>query len=197
MAIGNYEPPSEIKVTAVPTPTTPSGAVVKGIEADLEEDIKENVAREAKNRTYIEILKDSNVTVDEAQAIVDDLMTKGYYSEEVQITKKITATFRTRNHSDYLRYSTALQLLNPKFRQEEDELALRYCLVGSIARFNTTNFAHPGSKTPPDEAQKMFDARLDWVEAQPERLTALLSVKLRRFDEKVMVVMSEGVAENF
>jgi len=197
MAIGNYAPPDEIKVSAVPTPTTPSGAVAKGIEADLEDDIKENIGREAKNRTYIEILKDSNVTVDEAQVIVDDLMTKGYYSEEVQITKKITATFRTRNHNDYLRYSIALQLLNPKFRQEEDELALRYCLVGSLVRFNKTNFAHPVTKTPPEEAQRMFDERLDWVEAQPERLTALLSVKLRRFDEKIMVVMSEGVAENF
>ncbi len=125
------------------------------------------------------------------------MMTKGYYAEDVQITKKISATFRTRNHNDYLRYHNALQIINPKYRQEEDEIALRYCIAGSLVRFNDTVFTHPPTTAAEDQIREAFDKRLDWVEKQPERLTALLAVKLNRFDQKIAVVMSEGVIENF
>lgn len=194
MAIGAYTAPSE---QTAKTPTTPAGAVAAGIENDLQDDIKENQGREQKNKSYTEILKDNNILVNDAQAIVDDLMTKGYYSEDIQVTKRITVTFRTRSHNDYLRYNTALQILNPRFKQEEEELAIRYCLAGSICRFDKTNFEHPVPKTEDAEVQRMFDARLDWIEKQPERLIALLAVKLNKFDQRIMVVMSEGVAENF
>lgn len=192
MSIGAYKAPEKVTV-----PTTASGAIATGIKTDLEEDVKENKVREQKAQSYLEILKGSDIDVNTAQTIVDDIMTKGYYSEDIQVTKRITATFRTRSHNDFLRFNTALQILNPRFKQEEDELAIRYCLAGSLERFDKTTFDHPVNKTENTEAQKMFDARLDWIENQSERLIALLAVKLRAFDQKVMIVMSEGVAENF
>ncbi len=199
-SIGKYGPPDGTTETGsekTKAPNTPVGAIAQGIEEDLSHDVKETKAQAEKAKTYLEILKDNNVNEDEAQAIVDDMMTKGYYTEDVQITKKITATFRTRNHNDYLRYHTALQMLNPKYRQEEDEIALRYCLAGSLVRFDKTEFTHPPAKADEDTIRKSFDIRLEWIEAQPERLTALLAVKLNRFDQKIAVVMSEGVIENF
>lgn len=198
--IGNYAPPAGAdnkETEKAKAPNTPAGAIAQGIEEDLSHDVKETKVQAEKAKTYLDILKDNNVEVDEAQAIVDDMMTKGYYAESIQITKRITATFRTRNHNDYLRYHTALQVLNPKYRQEEDEIALRYCLAGSLVRFDKTEFVHPGPKTPEDEVRTSFDNRLEWVEKQPERLTALLATKLNRFDQKIAVVMSEGVIENF
>jgi hypothetical protein len=196
MTIGNYAPPEE--TTEKPkAPSTPIGAVAQGIEEDLAHDVKETKVQAEKAKTYLEILKDNNIEVTDAQAIVDDMMTKGYYTENVQITKKISTTFRTRNHNDYLRYHTALQILNPKYRQEEDEIALRYCLAGSLVRFNATTFTHTAPTAPEDQMREAFDNRLEWIEKQPERLTALLAVKLNRFDQKIAIVMSEGVIENF
>jgi len=198
--IGSYSAPDDDEIVDKTKPAPPSAArsVADGIKEDLALDIKETAVTTKKTKDYEEILKEQGISLNEAKSIVDDMLTQGYYEERIKITRSITADFRTRTHADYLRYHNALEALNPRFEEERNELALRYCLAGSIARFNKSKFEHPNPlKAENGEINAAFDERLDWIEKQPERLVALLSSKLNAFDRKVALVMSEGVIENF
>jgi len=203
--IGQYTKPGDEPPKAAPrvekkeeAPPSPAKSVAEGIQEDLEQDVKQAAKGIEKVKQYDEILAENDITVEQAQIVVDDLMTKGYYQETMNVTKTITVDFRTRTHLDYMRYHTALEILNPKYQAEQDEIALRYCLAGSLARFGKVTFDYPNPQTAEEgQAREAFDKRLEWIEKQPERVVALLATKLVKFDAKIGTIMAEGVAENF
>ena len=197
--IGFYSKPEENLVKSEDKPQ-PSAArsMADGIQEDLAQGVKETENTNEKSQNYEEILRENNLTVEDAASIVDDMLTQGFYEERVEITRRITCTFRTRTHGDYLRYHNALEVLNPRFEEEQNEIALRYCLAGSLVRFKDKEFDFPDvEKVEASKLTDAFDTRLTWIEKQPERIIALLAVKLNKFDRKVSLVMSEGVIENF
>jgi len=202
--IGSYGPPSddEVETPIVEAekeiPNTPARSVVAGIKEDLKSDTDELTENVEKVQSYKDVLEDHDITLDKARSIVDDLLTQGFYEERVLITKSVFVVFRSRTHEDYRRYHTALEVTNPKYKEEMNEIALRYCLAGSIVRFRDHKFDHPDiNKSTFEERGTAFDKRLDWIEQQPERLIAILAVKLNIFDLRIATVMSEGVIENF
>jgi len=175
---------------------TPERNIATGIREDLEQEVKKSEDVVTKIKDYKEILKEANIDLSEAMAIVDDILTNGYYEEIIPLTKNITVTLRTRTQSDYLRYHRALEMYSPRYQDELQEIARRYCLAGSLVRFGDKEFTHadnPRSK----EAGDFFDARLEWIEEQSDQIINLLQAKLYQFDSKIMTVMSEGVVENF
>jgi len=202
--IGSYEAPNkddtieEAKIVdRRPTPeATPARSMAEGISEDLEQentktgDIVENI------KNYKEILKEAKIDLNEAMGIVDDILSNGYYEETLIITKSVSVTFRTRTQSDFLRYYRALEMYSTRYQDELQEIARRYCLAGSLVRFGKQEFKHT-DKPRSDEAAKLFDVRLEWIEDQSDRIINLLELKLHQFDSKVMTVMSEGVVENF
>lgn len=200
--IGSYTPPEKevpgAKEEEQEARPSPAKSMAQGIQEDLSNDVKANEDTVEKSKSYEEILEGADISLDEAKAIVDDMLTLGYYTERVPVTKSISVGFRTRVHADYLRLHNALEALNPKFEEEQNEIMLRYCLAGSLARFKDVEFDFPDrEKASHESLTKAFDVRLDWIEKQPERLIALLATKLNTFDSKIALVMSEGVIENF
>jgi hypothetical protein len=192
--IGSYSPPDDSEEK--PAPKTPAGAMSAGIKEDLKQSVKVDEEGIEKAKSYEELLAEAKVSLDDARCIVDDMLSKGFYEETVPLTQKLTVTLRTRKHADYLRYHEALEIHNPRYQEEQNEMALRYCLAGSLVRFHDQNFVYP-KVTETDKYRKAFDERLAWIEQQPERVIALLAVKLNNFDRKVATVLSEGVIENF
>jgi hypothetical protein len=192
--VGSYSNPD----AEGPVTTTAAKALVDGIESDLGQQVEEDTLTVEKAKSYEEILKEADISVEEAQVIVDDILMKGYYEETYKVTNRISVTLRTRSHADFIRYHLALEANNPKFMDEMQEIALRFFLAGSLVRLGDTVFNHPDrDKATDDQLHDAFDKRLRWIEKQPERVIALLADKLNKFDKKVAVVMSEGVVENF
>lgn len=177
--------------------STPASTMAEGIKGDLEKDIQEQSSTAKKAKSYDEILKENDIPLDKAHAIVDSILMNGYYEETLPITKTATVTFRTRLHSDYKRYLRALEILNPRYVDEQREIQSRYFLAASLSSFKGQVFEHAGPKDSKEIADRSFEARLDWIEQQPENLILLLLNKLAQFDRTVAVVMSEGVVENF
>ena len=188
--IGSYKKQPEVQ--------TPAKSLVEGVQADLGQQIEESKDIVEASKSYEEILKEAEISLDDAQSIVDDMLLQGYYEESYPLTKRVSVTFRTRTQADYVRYSIALEAISPKFVDQLQELMVRYFLAGSLVRFGDQNLPYPDrTKENLEKVNDAFDKRLEWIESQPERIVALLAQKLNKFDKKVAVVLSEGVANFF
>jgi hypothetical protein len=197
---GVVESPDPAIVERKKTEATPTKSMSEGIQEDLQQGVDETKAQAKKAQSYEEILAEASIQVSEAHSIVDDLLTNGFYEETLQVTKNVSVTFRTRSHKDFLRYTRALEILNPRFVEEQQEISIRYFLAASLAGFKGEKFKHP-TALPNNENEKevedAFSERLDWVERQSERIINLLAQKLHVFDTKIATVTREGVIENF
>ncbi|MHC4619088.1 MAG: hypothetical protein ACYTEQ_15195 [Planctomycetota bacterium] len=146
---------------------------------------------------YKKFLAEHDISEDEAEEIVDNLVTKGYHEEEFPISRRRSVTFRTREHRDLLRLQVMFQVQQPVFQGTIDEMTVRYNMAASMVSCIDQKFEFATLETPDKEADALFDKRMEYVERMPDPLFSKLSVKLAVFDRKISAVMREGVAENF
>jgi hypothetical protein len=146
---------------------------------------------------YQAFLKEQKISEEKAQDIVDNLFTKGFHSEKVTLTKRVSATLRTREHADTLRLQMALEVQRPIYNHVMQELTARYNLAASLERFGDTTFEHPEPGADKEKIEKLFDERLQFVERMADPAFYKLTDALVKLDRTVAAVMREGVAENF
>lgn len=210
--IGDFQPADRKtrtpKVTSAPEDTKrtpgedePSTKIPMSSEERLAKktvDAYENLAKELLPvEDYQAHLKEHGITVDEAEEIVDALMTKGYHTETVPLTKRVSVVFRTREHGDTLRLQIALEVNRPNYVHAMEELTARYSLAASLESFGQTAFAHPSPDDNKETVEKLFDVRLKFVERMADHVFYRLAQMLSKYDRKIAAVMREGVAENF
>lgn len=180
-----------------PTKASPGEARLEGTESALQKE--EAKAEEAlKPRVSYETrLKEVGVTMDEAALIVDSILEQGFWEEEIRITSKKKAVFRSRQAHDAERINTVLETLRPSFIDTQREITYKFLLAASISKYDTTVFDFSTTKTTRDAREKLFTTRLDWVENLPDPLLRMLYNKLALFDAKISAVTAEGAIENF
>ena len=138
---------------------------------------------------YRERLKKSDISFEEATQIFDDVMDKGYHEVVVKLGKHGRAVFHTRQYSDHTRLQDQIERLAPKFAMITDDVINRYNLAASLHEWR--------GKIIPHNDEKDFAAALDLVFKMPGPAYALLVNELAKIDAKVMVIFSNGAAENF
>lgn len=138
---------------------------------------------------YLERLKEAKITLQEAMAIYDAVLTKGYYEEYVRLRGNRRAVFRTRQYEDNLRLQTILELQRPQLIINQEDLITRYNLAASLYEWDGKVLKH--------ETDADFDAVLAMIRRMPGPLFTLLSRELAKFDQKIMLVFSDGATENF
>lgn len=205
--IGSYSDPNpNAAEDKTPTPKivdkrdkvdTPATKMHEGIQEELKQDVKQEQDGIEKAKSYVEILAENDIEKTKAQAIVDAIITDGFWEEALQVTKSTTVTLRTRGYEDYKRYLRALEFINPKYVEEQNEIQIRYFLAASLVVFKGEAFEHPVANASEKEREEAFDVRMEWISNQSERIINLLASKLSKFDRVVQLVMSEGVVENF
>ena len=198
--IGSYKKPQvpdqEADLEIVdkrPKVETPATSLSTGVQEDLKDSIDRTQKSADKAKTYEDTLSEYAIPLQKAHAVVDSMLEKGYYDEVVPVTKNTVATFRTRAHADYVRYLRALELYNPKYVEEQQEIQIRYFLAASLVSFKGIVFRQESD----EDLEKFFDRKLTWVETQAEPVIRLLATKLSKFDQQIQTIMSEGIVENF
>ena len=195
--VGSFKDPSKKNQPAETPANTPASKLAEGVQLDIKKDVEDNKNTVTKAQGYQEILAEAEISVEKAHVIIDDLLTKGFYEEAMNVTKTATVTFRTRTQYDYRRYLRALEVVAPKYIDEQQEIQLRYFLAASLVEFRGQRFEHVKPSARETDIEDAFEKRLAWLKDQPDTLITLLAVKLSKFDRMVKVVMSEGVIENF
>jgi|MudIll2142460700_1097286.scaffolds.fasta_scaffold00022_26 hypothetical protein len=182
------DPPAEM------TPPETTGEKTAQARVDLYTDIQDAMLPVEDYRKYLE---EHDISEEDAARIVDDLMTKGYYEEEIPITRRVSMKLRTREQRDVVRVQLAMQVQRPLFQDSMSELVSRYNLAASLAAYNGKEYYFPGPTDSLERVDELFDERLKVVEKLAAAVFSRLTMSLAKFDRKVLAVMREGVAENF
>jgi hypothetical protein len=185
----------------------PKPALDKGVspEADRFEAVEKRLDVQAQETeealhpkiSYEELLKANGITKEEAAKIVDDVLFKGVYTEEVPVSKRVKAAFRTRNARDTIRTMQYLEVAKPIYENHFNEIVATYTLAASLERLGRDAFDFPKKDAPTDKIEEAFQNRVSYVSGLPDPVLRLLYLKLGKFDEKIRVVLSEGAIENF
>lgn len=200
LKIGDFTQPvvSPAKPASKATTPPPAKIPVGPDEAALGDEAAAVEAELVPMRTYEDQLRDAGVTRERAAQMVDAIMERGYWAEDVKITKSTSVRFRTRSSRDRTRAMERVEVAKPSFDAHYYDLMNKLLLAASLEAFGKIKFDHPGPGAKPEDVEKAFEARFSYVDAvMAEPAYALLLRAFLKFDEKVRVVTAEGVVENF
>ena len=200
-SIGDFErpivPAPKAQPKAPPKAEGPAPAALDAAEQKIVEEVAETEKVLSPLEAYEAKLKKAGLTVDTARAIFDDLLQKGYWTEEVQFSARTKVRFRSRQYADTERFQEHVEQVRPQYESHYNELLFKYSLAASLEQFGATRFEFPKTSDSAEQIEKLFQRRLEFVMRLPDAMVRLLYAKLGRFDEKVRAVMEEGATENF
>lgn len=160
------------------------------------DDVTEEISRltsdiesvqQAPELTYEDSLAKVDVTLPEAEAIIDAMMVQGEFRKTYKLTSKYSVTFKSRKMEDQNRALNVIESKNPKYPSTVGNIVAEYNLAASIVRFRDIDFA---------DDMSMMD-RVKWVRNLPDTIASLLALKLSAFDRMLLTVLDEGSIENF
>jgi hypothetical protein len=184
--------------TATTAPTSPTKEKLESLEQQLESEASKDEAVLKPMVSFEEKLKAADLTREKAAAIIDAVMTKGYYTEPVKITSTLTALLRTRSARDIRRINEMLEAQRFTMDVHYNEAWSRLLLAASLEGFGKEKFAHPDPrKTAADVVEQAFQERVAYVDGLPDPALRILLKKLWKFDARVSVATEEGSIENF
>jgi len=166
---------------------------------------EESAAEAPKEDANVEItlsfeqrLKAVGLDIGEARAIMDTVLTKGYYEETIPFNAQKNVVLRTRTYTDTLRAQKFLELESPTYPIAINDLIARYNTAASLARFGDEDFNKPSK---PDEnpvgTESNFDRRYEFLMALPVVVVVRLMGMVHTFDMKMQAVFNEGAPEDF
>lgn len=192
--IGDFTRPP---VGAPPSGASPTKDALDQAEAKLAAAAARDEAALKPMASYEEQLKKVDVTNAQAAIIIDAVLLKGYYAEDVTITKTIKARFRTRNARDTKRAQEQIEAQRLTYDIHYSEVLARLLLAASLEQFAGDTFVHPPRSAKQDVIEKAFFERLAYVDSLSDPAMRLLITKLSKFDQMIGTVLAEGSIENF
>lgn len=191
LRIGDFSRP------VVDTPKSPTKEALENAERRLAEDVDKDEAALKPMASYEDRLKNAGLTRDEAADIIDAVLLKGFYAEDVKITSKVKARFRTRTSRDTKRAQEIIEAQRLTYDVHYTELLSRILLAASLERFGEDSLPHPPRSAKQEDVEKAFQTRIEYVNTMPDPALRILMSRLAKFDRKISTALEEGSIENF
>lgn len=145
--------------------------------------------KESPEMQYKQKLENNDIPLEEAEHIIDTvLLREKPYTEQFQLYKGLTATFRTRNEMNMEQMYAKLESRQPRFPDTKSMVLAKWNLATSLAEYRGRTF-------PPDE-DGVIDAA-EQIEELNYQVFDLLTRKLQEFNDKINTVFSEGYLDAF
>jgi hypothetical protein len=204
LRIGDFSRPvvPPVSVSPAAPPGTSLGAskdILDDKDARLTDAVKAVEAELKPMASYEEQLREVGLDKAKAAEIVDAILTRGYWAEDVSITKSVKARFRTRSSKDRSRAVSFIETARPMYDSHYQELLSKLLLAASLESFASDKFDHPDLRSAKaDDIEAAFNARFRYVDSViSDPAFILLTRHFTKFDNKIRVVMQEGAVENF
>lgn len=202
MRIGDFSKPVVPTAPAAPAKTAapvPAKVPVDPEDAAIGAEVKAIEAELRPMQSYEEQLREIGVSKDEAARIIDAILRKGFWSEEISITKSIKARFRTRNARDRSRAISYIETARPMYEAHVQEMMNKQLLAASLESFADDKFVHLDARTAKaEDIETAFETRFRFVDGViSDPALNLLLRHFHKFDQKIRIVMQEGAVENF
>jgi hypothetical protein len=168
-------------------------------ESQLDEEASKDEAALRPMLTYEDKLAAAKLTREQAAQIVDAVLVRGFWAEDVPVTKTVRARFRTRSARDVRRANEMLEAQRWTIDAHYHDAMSRIMLAASLEKFGDVALKHVPNprKATEAEVEKAFAERLAYVESLAEPAMRMLFAKLWKFDNRVSVALEEGTVENF
>lgn len=170
--------------------------------SDSEESVTESNTKKELNplEQWLENIKEVGLTEQQADDILDEYITKGYWEKTYKIFKgRITVTMRTRDASHNQRIANTLDSLRTNDPAIHSQNIFRLNLAGSLVRYNKETFNHPkytGKNSA--EMETAFVERLAFIDnSLGELIVNQLFLVVENFDKITRAVFSNGAASAF
>jgi hypothetical protein len=195
LRIGDFSRPV---VEASKPGASPAKERLDALEGKLEDETRQDEATLKPMASYEEKLKEAGISRDKAAEIIDAVLLKGFYAEDIKVTSKVKLRLRTRNARDTKRAQEILEAQRFTIDSHYSESWSRLLLAASMEQFGDDKFVHPNPrKEAYDVIEKAFQDRISYVESLPDPALRVLFGKLWKFDNRVSVALEEGSIENF
>jgi hypothetical protein len=143
-------------------------------------------------------LKAVNMTEAEALAIIDAIITKGYYEESMTLFRgRLSVTFRSRDGASLQRIASALDQCATNDPAVHRQVAGRVMLACSLVRYGNKTLEPPTGTMNPVDREKAMQASLSFIDSLSGPVVVQLYNALARFDAKVYAALADGSLEGF
>ncbi len=147
-------------------------------------------AKQSAEMTYEDRLAENKITPAEAHAIIDAVITKGYYEKTYQVTKTVRVTFRSRTMGNQEKLLDDLEQRQLGYKASIDTHIAKHNLAASLVALG------PKGKETRFDAEEL-ETTLKFVSALPMPYYVMLLQKLGAFERLLFTVMDAGAIENF
>jgi hypothetical protein len=196
--IGDFSRPPVDLPKKPAAPASPTKDALEAAETRLDEETSKDEEALKPMASFEEKLKAAGLTREKAAEIVDAVLLKGHYSENIKITSTVGMRLRTRNARDVKRVQEMLEAQRFTIDAHYSEAWGRLLLAASLEAFGKDKFDHPNPrKEAYDVIEKAFQERVAYVDALPDPALRVALGKLWKFDNRVAVALEEGTIENF
>lgn len=196
--IGDFSRPITTPPKAPAVAPSPTRDALVAAETRLDDEAKRDEVALQPMASYEERLKQEGLSREKAAEIIDAVLLKGFYAEDIKVTSRIKVRLRTRNARDIKRVQEILEAQRFSIDAHYSEAWTRFLLAASLEQFGEDKFAHPNvRKEAYDVVEKAFQERVTYVDRLPDPAMRILFSKLFKFDRKVAAALEEGSIENF
>jgi hypothetical protein len=179
-------------------PPSPTKEALEAAETRLDEDASKDEAALKPMATFEEKLKEAGLSREKAAEIIDAVLLKGFYAEDIKITSTVKMRLRTRNARDTKRAQEILEAQRFTIDAHYSESWGRLLLAASLESFGNDKFVHPNPRKDSYEIiEKSYQERIAFVDALPDPALRVMLQRLYKFDSRVSVALEEGSIENF
>jgi len=186
------------------TPDGPTMAPVPEPEQLIEEEEKKEEEKEEIKapvdviRPWKDVLADAKITEDQANVILDAMMTKGYWEKNyVLLRGRLHTTLRTRDAYSVTRISKALDLRRNPTDTAFVEVTFNYNLAGSLIKYQEATLPFSEAKASLANIEDCFNKRLEFVDRLPSPVVSALYRALANFDQIVAAALYEEAPTGF
>jgi hypothetical protein len=143
-------------------------------------------------------IESANLTEDEADKILDAVLTNGFYDKTFKIFRgKLTITLRSRDSASLQRVSDALDTVRTNDVRVHTQTMNRYNLAASLVRYQDKTFKHPPLTADANDRDRAFVERLNFVDTIPAPVLVQMYAVLAKFDNTIFAALSEGAEMGF
>lgn len=179
-----------------PTNTRRVSPKPEASEVPPETEASEDTGSKEKTQTYQERLKAADITETHAREVMDAVLFDGEYRETINLRENFPVVLRTRAYGDTLRLMRVMEAENPTFPVHVNDIIGRYNVCASLAQYGETVLI-PQEKQTAVAMEKDFETRLQFIASLPEVAVSKLINLVSRFDNKIVIIFSEGSIEDF
>lgn len=149
-------------------------------------------------KEFLEGLEEIGLDIEKARGIMDEVLQHGYYKETHTLRNK-ELIVRSRGYRDTLRAQRYLEVENPTYATNMDEIIMRYNTAASLIQYGDRTFEHPEDveDSTDQQIEEAFEKRRRFLETLPSIMVGKLNTVVYNMDIKLSAVFAEGAPEDF